>query len=374
MSIRFHAAIGVGLASLLLVPGAIAAPLSLAVLPIEHTPGGDSDYLAAALREALVAELKTTDTVRLVDRGVATHAVMSSLQVARGTGLVVFARLVLVSTGEVLGVARQTAPATTLAPVAHALIVDLLEPLRRSAALTESKALEKRLAEYDGTGDLFQRKANEDARKAIAAERDPARRAARYQTLMMALMTQRRWHELAATARAILEGPDTPPGYPGQPSIKELAAMELVYADEVYRDLEGVLRDGERFLAAWPTSIYTFAVRMKVQAALDSIAQTRENAATAARELGKLTPEQRADPCRTVVLYASYGQWADARKLLDNMKPAQCPPAAQELQWFLVGMNTGDFARAREALARLRTTAPELARSSAVMELSWPVD
>ena len=205
----------------------------------------------------------------------------------------------------------------------------------------------------------------------LDAEKEPAKQATLLQTLLNNLMINRKYKQLAALCRWIIAGSPPPPGA-GYPPFPEQAYNSLVTALSMYNDWDGMLREGEKFIARYPQSIYFAGVRSQMDRALTEKHFMEDGIQGARTELAGLSPEERANPCGTVVIYTRNKQWADARRTLESMKPGQCGVIQNEFQWMQIGMALGDFALARRMLEQIKVKEPSMYNSYRYMERSMP--
>ena len=139
--------------------------------------------------------------------------------------------------------------------------------------------------------------------------------------------------------------PDPPPGPAGFAGFPEQAGMYLVTALSSLSDWDGVLREGERFVARYPSSMLFMSVRATMERALTEKRMIAEGVEGARTEVAALSADDQKNPCRTVAIYSRNRQWPAVRRTLEAMKPGQCDVYTDEFQWYQYGMAVGDFAR-----------------------------
>src|SRR5207244_3499099 len=130
----------------------------------------------------------------------------------------------------------------------------------------------------------------------IANEKDPQKLMIAYTQIFARLQLGRKWRTLQALSRDVVAHP--PPRMPPPfPDVAEMAQMNLVQTAQVMRDWDGLLREGEKFVQKYPTSMSFTSVRSLMDVAIDKKRTIEEGGAKADAEIAGLSPEQRRDPC-----------------------------------------------------------------------------
>ena len=237
--------------------------------------------------------------------------------------------------------------------------------------------LESRLPQRDAAASSEQEQNGKDAldrlKRRIQEEHDPAKITEQYLTRFAELQKQRRYRLLIAEAGAVLKNP--PPSVPElSEQLPESAQYLVVAAYDQLNDDDGVLREGQRFLARYSLSDGFPVVRQLVDQALERKKKREEGVKKAADALAKLPAEARADSCRVAEIYDENDQLKDARLAYEQCVKAPGAHESQLVHLLWVDYHLGDFQAAIVIVEQLRKVAP--ARYKQVMHLvdEIPVD
>ena len=126
-------------------------------------------------------------------------------------------------------------------------------------------------------------------------------------------------------------------------------------------DTDRVLRDGERFLALYPTSRWFDEVKTVMGYAIRKKRKDESGLPSALARIGALPPERRDDPCAVGHIYHEERQLERAAAMYER-----CVADPRREQSYLenlvtVYMALADFKSARRALALVRVRYPGLA-------------
>jgi TolB-like protein len=241
--------------------------------------------------------------------------------------------------------------------------------------------LEKRMRGYAAIAEKEQAKLAQaqiaKLTKDLAAEKDPLKIYTYYTQLFSTLMVQRRYRTLLGVCRYAIKNPAPPPPYPTMQPIDEMAQMWIIRSHEALKEDDAMLREGERFLAKYPTSPYFSTIQMLMNAAIDRRRRAEEGAQKAADELAHLSPSDRGNPCRQGPIYKSHGQLERARTELQACLQRGDDPRIPGLSLFLlvfVDMDLGHFKESRAYLEKLRTVNPEYYRNARHLEQMLPTE
>ena len=128
---------------------------------------------------------------------------------------------------------------------------------RRSPMPTSDlAALEKRMKQYEA---LSLKKQDEKTRALLdgfAKESDPQKQAMMAYNVLSALQQARRYRTLVGVARSLASGPAAASTMPGGARVDELALYYAVIGENVLKQRDAVLHDGEDYLRRFPTSSY----------------------------------------------------------------------------------------------------------------------
>jgi hypothetical protein len=137
-----------------------------------------------------------------------------------------------------------------------------------------------------------------------------------------------------------------------------------------------VLRDGEAFLKAFPTSVYFKGVEGIIESAIAERRKEEEGKTRVVAELAKLDSADRWDLCRVARVYRGAAQKKEAQRLFRACVEAGTAPRVQalrELVW--ADVEAADWPRARLDLDALEKEGSEDARSFAhSIALQVPAD
>ena len=100
--------------------------------------------------------------------------------------------------------------------------------------------------------------------------------------------------------RVVANPPPTPPQLKQAGSLEEMAQMWLVRSYESLKDDDGMLREGEKFMAKYPTSMQFSVIQMLLNNAIDRKRDREAGGQKAKEEIAQLPRDQQSDPCRTV--------------------------------------------------------------------------
>ena len=137
-----------------------------------------------------------------------------------------------------------------------------------SYAAHDLDALEKRLQTYDASAVRESDALIAKLKREIAVEKNSDELNMKYNQILGRLLSQRRWRRLLGECAAIRRSPPPPPIHDGVPKMVEMCGFEELLAHHELRDFEDVLRDGEKFVARYPTSIWFERARNLMESAM----------------------------------------------------------------------------------------------------------
>jgi TolB-like protein len=241
-------------------------------------------------------------------------------------------------------------------------------------AVRDLDELEKRLKQYDA----LNQKEN-DAQLAalleqVKTEKDPMKLFGAYMMAFAKLQISRRWVKVMALSRHAIKHPP-PPSMAG--NIAEYAQQNIVNACNMLRDFDCVLREGEKFLAAYPGSLQFTSVRAVIDGAIENKRLRAEGKSKAQAAIAALEPAQKSDPCKLGMVYNEHKQMREAIKHLEqcaSMPKPSYPPVASLQLLVVSAFDIGEFAAARKYIERLMKIDPSVGKTMAGMEVSMPSD
>lgn len=230
-------------------------------------------------------------------------------------------------------------------------------------------ALEKRMQQYKAASTSAQRGQAAELIRKLSSEKDPVQKMSQYGQLMGLLMQQGRYRTLIAVSRAIVADPPAPVnGY----DMAAQAQETIVNAYSQLHDDDGVLREGEKFLAKYPGSMYAQLVQMLMNNAITHKHKVADGVAAAREKIAALPPGERNDPCKRAPIYNDEEQKQDAKReyLACDAKggPQYWKPGNMALILARIALDTGDVALMKKSLERLHREDANLYRTVALWE------
>ncbi len=254
------------------------------------------------------------------------------------------------------------------------LIAALGEDAGFTYAAHDLDALEARLKNYDQSAQVAQDAATIELQKQIRSEKDPTQISIKYTQLFTQLMMARRYRALRALGRAVVKNPP-PQAPPPMPAITEMAAFYGVQASSSLRDHNAVLGDGEKFIQAYPTSMYRMGVRAQMDQALEEERQVRDGSAKASSDIAALSPDEKTKPCTVAGVFQRDHQYAEARKRFEECMArgtGYYPRKMVLVNLVMAASAQGDFAAAQKYLDALEKEDADQYRSIKGITMTWP--
>jgi TolB-like protein len=228
--------------------------------------------------------------------------------------------------------------------------------------------LEKRMKQYAAVSDAAQRNASAQLLQQLKSEKDPLKKYSAFGQLQGQLMMQGRWRTLIAVCRYIVSDPPPVQGI----NTAEQAQMQIVKGYESLHDDDGVLREGEKFLAAYPASMMSQIVQMEMNNAINHKHAVEDGKKTAKVEIAKLGPAEQKDPCKTAQIYMDKQQLPDAKRdyLACDARggPQYWKPGNLSLILARIALDTNDVPLMKKMLARLQREDVSMYRTVAFWE------
>jgi hypothetical protein len=225
-------------------------------------------------------------------------------------------------------------------------------------------ALEQRMKQYAAVSQNAQRGATAELLRKLAAEKDPVQKYTQYAMVSGQLMQQARWRTLIAVSRAYAaDPPNLPPAYAAAGKPDEQAQMNMVRGYDSLHDDDGVLREGEKFMAKYPASLYTQIIRTWMNNAINHKHAVEDGKREAPAEIAKLPPNERNNPCKRAQIYNDKAQLADAKReylacdKAGGMGP-YAPPGTMAIILGRLALDTNDVPLMRKMMARLEKENP----------------
>jgi TolB-like protein len=196
----------------------------------------------------------------------------------------------------------------------------------------------------------------------VKAARDDAAKVAAYEALFDELQSHYRFRRLSQEALAVVDHPPVAAGTALYARLDEHARWLVILTLSILKtDTDRVLRDGERFLALYPTSHLFDEVKQIMSYAIRKKRKNESGERDALARIDALPPERRADPCLVGHIYHEERQLERAAAFYER-----CVADPRRDQSYLenlvtVYMAMADFKSARRALGLLRVRYPGLA-------------
>jgi len=137
----------------------------------------------------------------------------------------------------------------------------------------------------------------------------------------------------------------------------------MVRGYDSLHDNDGVLREGEKFMAKYPASLYTQIIRTWMNNAINHKHAVEDGKREAPAEIAKLPPNERNNPCKRAQIYNDKAQLADAKReylacdKAGGMGP-YAPPGTMAIILGRLALDTNDVPLMRKMMARLEKENP----------------
>jgi TolB-like protein len=238
----------------------------------------------------------------------------------------------------------------------------IVEEPQYDYAVRDLDALEQRLQKYAERAEAERQRVGlqrvEALEARVAAARAPAARTTAYAALFDELHAQLRFRRLRDDAGALVDKHDATLGA----ALDERARWELILGLCLMKsDTDRVLREGEHFLAAYPTSRHFDDVKQFMSYAIRWKRKAESGASTAAARIAALPVERRDDPC---VVGHIYHEERVLTRAAENYERCVADPRADKsyLQNLInVYIAMPDFKAARRVVALVRVRFPGMA-------------
>jgi TolB-like protein len=242
-----------------------------------------------------------------------------------------------------------------------------------SYAVKDLAGLESRLARYQAEQDAATERALKELRQQLAVATERPQIEQLTVMLLTKLYQTHRFHAQAKEARSFLEG--LGPGAALTPTVDQIAVM-LVTADQLLRDDEGLLRDGELYLRRAPGSSMFSVIKQLMEGAIARKRQVDEGRDKAVKDVAGINTEARWDLYLIGQLYARNQQFAEAQRLYRAcLQVGNRPPVEVLLALCQVDFQAGDWTSLRADLSALERADAAKAHT---FRVSWaaaiPVD
>jgi TolB-like protein len=235
-------------------------------------------------------------------------------------------------------------------------------------------ALEQRLRQYDKAVRAEQDKQLREMQQQLGNENDPAAYG-KVAMMLSTLMQQRRYGVLRLQCKALENSKIKAPG--GAITVPEYAMSFLVQVENASMNPDGVLREGERFLARFPGSFMAPQVRQMMEMALDHKREQIEGEKEVLADVGQMSATERADLCLVASKYNAHKQFREAKRLMETCleRGRSVFPRPVAIQVLLpICLQMGDFPCVRKYLGLLEKEDHKAWESMKSYQMMMPAD
>ena len=243
-------------------------------------------------------------------------------------------------------------------------------------AAADLAALEKRMKKYEA---LAQEKQAERTRALLddfAKEKDPQKQATMAYNVLAALQQARRYRTLVAVGRSLATGPAAAAAMPGGARVDEAALYYVIIGENMLKEPDAVLRDGEDYLRRFPTSSFFAGTKAMMDGVIREKHEVEEGQKKVKERLAEMSSEQRWNLCHVANEYQWAHQYREAQRLYHacfavggGVEKSALPMLIQ------ADVMIGDWAAARHDLGELEKADPEMYRTMKVgYEMAIPSD
>ena len=242
-------------------------------------------------------------------------------------------------------------------------------------AAADLAALEKRMKQYEA---LSQKKQEEKTRALLddfAKEKDPQKQAMMAYNVLNALQQARRFRTLVAVGRSLATGPAASAAMPGGARVDEVGLYYVIIGENMLKQRDAVLRDGEDYLRRFPTSNFFAGTKSMMDVVIREKHEEEEGRQKVKQKLAEMSSEQRWNLCHVANEYQWSHQYREAQRLyyacfaVGGVDKSALPMLIQ------ADVMLGDWAAARHDLGELEKADPEMYRTMKVgYEMAIPSD
>ena len=243
-------------------------------------------------------------------------------------------------------------------------------------ASADLAALEKRMKQYEA---VSLKKQDEKTRALLddfAKEKDPAKQASMAYGVLNALQQARRYRTLVAVGRSLAGGPAASASMPGGARVDEVALYYVIIAENMLKQHDAVLHDGEEYLRHFPTSSYFAGTKAMMDQVIREKHEVVEGKEKAKKSVADMSSEQRWNLCHVANQYQWAHQYREAQRLYHACFAVSGGVEKSALPMLIqADFMLGDWAAARKDLADLEKADPEMYRTMKMgYEMQMPSD
>jgi TolB-like protein len=243
-------------------------------------------------------------------------------------------------------------------------------------ASADLAALEKRMKQYEA---VSLKKQDEKTRALLddfAKEKDPAKQASMAYGVLNALQQARRYRTLVAVGRSLAGGPAASASMPGGARVDEVALYYVIIAENMLKQHDAVLHDGEEYLRHFPTSSYFAGTKAMMDQVIREKHEVEQGKEKAKKSVADMSSEQRWNLCHVANQYQWAHQYREAQRLYHACFAVSGGVEKSALPMLIqADFMLGDWAAARKDLADLEKADPEMYRTMKMgYEMQMPSD
>ena len=237
-------------------------------------------------------------------------------------------------------------------------------------------ALEKRMKQYEALSRVKQDEKTRALLDDFAKEKDPQKQAMMVGQVLSTLQLARRYRAMVALGRSLASGPAASATMPGSAiRVDEMALYYVIIAENMLKEGDAVLRDGEEFLRRFPASSFFGGAKSTMDFVIREKHEVEKGKEKVKEELARMSSEQRWNLCRVATEYAFAHQYREAQRLFHACFAVGGVDKHALPQLIQADVALGDWAAARKDLGELEKADPEMYRTMKVgYEMSIPSD
>jgi len=243
-------------------------------------------------------------------------------------------------------------------------------------ASADLAALEKRMKQYEA---LSLKKQDEKTRKLLddfAKETDPAKQASMAYSVLNALQQARRYRTLIGVGRSLASGPAAAASMPGGARVDEVALYYVIIGENMLKQHDAVLHDGEDYLRRFPTSSFFAGTKVMMDVVIREKHEVEQGKQKVKEKLAQMSSEQRWNLCHVANEYQWAHQYREAQRLYHACFAVGGGVDKTALPMLIqADFMLGDWAAARKDLGELEKADPEMYRTMKMgYEMQLPSD
>jgi TolB-like protein len=243
-------------------------------------------------------------------------------------------------------------------------------------AAADLAALEKRMKQYEA---VSLKKQDEKTRALLddfAKEKDPAKQASMAYGILNALQQTRRYRTLVAVGRSLAGGPAASASMPGGARVDEVALYYVIIAENMLKQHDAVLHDGEEYMRHFPTSSYFAGTKAMMDQVIREKHEVEQGREKVKKSVADMSSEQRWNLCHVANQYQWAHQYREAQRLYHACFAVSGGVEKSALPMLIqADFMLGDWAAARKDLAELEKADPEMYRTMKMgYEMQMPSD